>query len=133
MITTCKHYIMGGKERIWDIDREELLERIANCQKLNDEYQKSFHRFLLLLQLSIQNYLCVITFSDVHLHHFRTKEILKQNPKERQFEFSENYIFGKFDTFCKRLEKISDLVSTLKALSGLKDVKIEGIDSLYLK
>lgn len=64
---------------------------------------------------------------------FRTKEILKQNPRERQFEFSENYIFGKFDTFCKRLEKLAYMISTMKIMAGLKNVKIEGIDSLFMK
>nr|XP_039256499.1 dynein heavy chain 5, axonemal-like [Styela clava] len=106
MITTCKHYIMGGKVRVWEIERGALLERIDNCRKLNEEYQKAFHR---------------------------TKEILRQNPKERQFEFSENYIFGKFDTFCKRLEKVSHMVYTMKSMAGLKQVKIEGIDSIYMK
>ena len=63
----------------------------------------------------------------------RTKLKLRENPKERQFEFSENYIFGKFDTFCVRLKHLADMVSIMKSLSGLKDIKMEGIDALYIK
>jgi hypothetical protein len=47
--------------------------------------------------------------------------------------FSENYIFGKFDTFCKRLERIADVINTMEMFSGLGDVKIEGIDIITVK
>lgn len=67
------------------------MERIADCTKLNIAYQNCFQR---------------------------TKERLRENPNERQFEFSENYIFGKFDTFCRRLEKIRDMMNTIEAFSG---------------
>ncbi|XP_041462810.1 dynein heavy chain 5, axonemal-like [Lytechinus variegatus] len=106
MITTCKAYIKRDVTKIWDHERPVLLKRLNDCIKLNEEYQKSFHR---------------------------TKERLKETPEERQFEFSENYIFGKFDTFCRRLTRIADLVNTMESLSGLADVKIEGIDSLYIR
>lgn len=39
--------------------------------------------------------------------------------------FSENYIFGKFDAFCKRLVKIEDMLETIYNLSKLPDVRIE--------
>ncbi len=42
--------------------------------------------------------------------------------------FSENYIFGKFDAFCKRLEKLDDMLTTIDDLSKLPDVKIEVCD-----
>ena len=38
---------------------------------------------------------------------------------------SENYIFGKFDAFCKRLEKLDDMLGTIQNLSMLPDVRIE--------
>ena len=38
---------------------------------------------------------------------------------------SENYIFGKFDAFCKRLEKIDDMLNTIENLAGLNSIKIE--------
>ena len=46
---------------------------------------------------------------------------------------SENYIFGKFDTFCKRLERIADMVNTMESLGALGEVKIEGIDSIFVR
>ena len=46
---------------------------------------------------------------------------------------SENYIFGKFDTFCKRLERIADMVNTMESMSSLGEVKIEGIDSIFIR
>ncbi|XP_071819604.1 dynein axonemal heavy chain 5-like isoform X1 [Apostichopus japonicus] len=106
MITTCKGYINQGVSRIWDHERADLMERLQNCIELNNEYQNCFHR---------------------------TKEKLKATPEERQFEFSENYIFGKFDTFCKRLERIMDMLNIMECLGCLGDVKIEGIDSLFVR
>lgn len=47
--------------------------------------------------------------------------------------FSENYIFGKFDTFCKRLERIMDMLNIMESLSCLGEIKIEGIDSLFVR
>ena len=38
---------------------------------------------------------------------------------------SENYIFGKFDAFCKRLEKIDYMLNTMENLAGVNNVKIE--------
>ena len=38
---------------------------------------------------------------------------------------SENYIFGKFDAFCKRLEKLDDMLMAMENLSGLQKIKIE--------
>ena len=46
--------------------------------------------------------------------------------KTRRLPFlSENYIFGKFDAFCKRLEKIDDMLNTMENLAGLNNIKIE--------
>ncbi|XP_076466904.1 dynein axonemal heavy chain 5-like [Babylonia areolata] len=106
MITTCKAYITQGVSKIWELPRVTILERLSECRKLNEEYQRQFQK---------------------------TKERLKENPNERQFEFSENYIFGKFDTFCKRLEKITDMINTIDMFAGLPDIKIEGIDTISMR
>ena len=45
---------------------------------------------------------------------------------ERKFEFSEMYIFGKFDTFSRRLMKIIEMFETFEMYSHLADSKIEG-------
>ena len=46
---------------------------------------------------------------------------------------SENYIFGKFDTFVKRITKIADMITTMEAFGGLKDVKLEGLETVILQ
>ena len=60
----------------------------------------------------------------------KTKEKLEQTPAERQFDFSEMYIFGKFDTFQRRLNKILEMFSTISTYSALQDSKIEGLETM---
>ncbi|XP_030407468.1 dynein heavy chain 5, axonemal-like isoform X1 [Gopherus evgoodei] len=103
MINTCKIYLSEGVLKIWDLDRQELLKRIQECMYLNEQYQTYFQR---------------------------VREKLKENPNDRQFDFSENYIFGKFDAFCKRLEKISDISNIMEGLLELQNIKIEGIERI---
>lgn len=125
MITTCKAYINKGAAKIWDQDKDELLRKIEDAQQLNKEYQKCFHK--------TKEKLKVTKFSVWKINLLLITFMLQEDPKERQFEFSENYIFGKFDTFCKRLDKIKHMLLTIKGLAGIQYVKIEGIDSIALK
>uniref|UniRef100_A0A8D3DUG5 Dynein heavy chain 5, axonemal-like n=1 Tax=Scophthalmus maximus TaxID=52904 RepID=A0A8D3DUG5_SCOMX len=104
MISTCRSYLLQGVARIWDHSRPELLQRISECCHLNDQYQRSFQS---------------------------VRDQLKENPENRQFDFSENYIFGKFDAFCRRLEKIADMASTLEDLADLQHMKVEGVGRIY--
>lgn len=106
MITTCKSYIRDGSQKIWDQPRPLLLKKLKQSCKLNEAYQRCFHR---------------------------TKAKLAENSSERQFEFSENYIFGKFDTFCKRLEKLSDMLVSMEELAGVTDIRIEGINNIITR
>jgi hypothetical protein len=46
---------------------------------------------------------------------------------------SENYIFGKFDTFCKRLDRIVDVLNTIDSLSGLQNIRVEGLEPIVVK
>ena len=46
---------------------------------------------------------------------------------------SENYIFGKFDTFCKRLDRIVDVLDTIESLSGLQNIRVEGLEPIVVK
>lgn len=102
MITACKAYITdNGIETVWSQHTSEVdvIKKIKDCIRLNEEYQKAFHK---------------------------TKEKLESMPNERKFEFSEMYIFGKFDTFVKRLKKIVEMFETMEMYSHLADSKIEG-------
>ena len=80
MVKACKLYVMNNStEKLWDLDRAPLIEKLQQCCNLYRAYQDHFHR---------------------------TKKLIEESPGERKFEFSEMYIFGKFETFCKRIEKV---------------------------
>ncbi|CAL8402248.1 dynein heavy chain 5, axonemal [Gadus morhua] len=104
MISTCRAYLTQDVTKVWEHSRPELLQRISECCHLNASYQKSFHA---------------------------VRDKLRETPEERQFDFSENYIFGKFDTFCRRLEKLAEMASTLESLQSLGNMKVEGIEKIY--
>ena len=38
-----------------------------------------------------------------------------------------------FDTVCKRLERMADIINTIEMFSGLSEVKIDGIDVICVK
>ena len=101
MITACKSYISNqGTETIWMQKQDDVVRKLNDCIRLNEEYQRSFHK---------------------------TKEKLEKMPNERPFEFSEMYIFGKFDTFTRRLKKIIEIFETISIYATLQDSKIEGL------
>ncbi|KAI9206840.1 dynein heavy chain and region D6 of dynein motor-domain-containing protein [Polychytrium aggregatum] len=102
MITSCKEYIYkDGGSKLWDQDRQELVKKLTRCVKLNEAYQRFFHE---------------------------TKKKLQETPQEKQFDFSEMYIFGKFDAFCKRIQKVIDMFSVIEKFSLLEKLGIEGMD-----
>ncbi|KAM4704637.1 dynein axonemal heavy chain 5 [Rhinophrynus dorsalis] len=107
MITACKSYITNNKTAtIWTQPQDVVVEKLKSAIKLNQWYQHVFHR---------------------------TKEALEQMPSERQFDFSEVYIFGKFDTFQRRLEKIIHIFETITIYSSLQNSKIEGLEIMVTK
>ena len=60
----------------------------------------------------------------------KTKKELEKTPSEKQFDFSEMYIFGKFDTFQRRLKKILEMFETFSNYSSLQDSKIEALETM---
>ncbi|CAF1008159.1 unnamed protein product [Rotaria sordida] len=107
MITSSKIYITNNyTQTIWSQDQAHVISKIRDCIKLNEEYQRHF-------QL--------------------TKAKLASSSSERPFDFSEMYIFGKFDSFIRRCEKIMDVYSIINMYSRLAESKIEGISSFYAK
>ena len=40
------------------------------------------------------------------------------------------YIFGKFDAFCKRMQKVIDMFDLIEKFSALSTLGVEGTDSL---
>ena len=59
-----------------------------------------------------------------------TKEKLQAMPKGKQFDFSKNQIFGKFDLFCRRLTKLIDLFTIVRQFRSLSKNKLEDMDKL---
>nr|XP_018671052.1 dynein heavy chain 5, axonemal isoform X3 [Ciona intestinalis] len=107
MVSSCKSYITSNDtETIWDQPRHEIIQKLEACIKLNREYQRCFQR---------------------------TKQKLEETPNERKFDFSEMYIFGKFESFVRRLQKILSMFETMKVYSALERSKIEGLDPMIGK
>ena len=102
MISNCKAGILGGG-KLWEQPIPILLAGLEGCLKLNDFYQDQYRQ---------------------------TKEKLMAQPKGKQFDFSENQIFGVFEMFCKRVQKLIDMFSTIQQFTMLAKHNIEGMDSL---
>jgi dynein heavy chain len=104
MINACRAHITdNGYHKVWEQEREEVVAKMDQCIRLNKEYQLCFHR---------------------------TKKRLENNPDEKPFDFSEMYIFGKFNNFSKRLEKLRELFMTVATYACLGLSHIEGIEQL---
>uniref|UniRef100_A0A6I8NWR7 Dynein axonemal heavy chain 5 n=1 Tax=Ornithorhynchus anatinus TaxID=9258 RepID=A0A6I8NWR7_ORNAN len=106
MITACKAYLSNNSTAtIWEQPQNVVMEKLLAAIRLKQEYQHYFHK---------------------------TKQKLEQNPNERQFDFSEMYIFGKFETFHRRLNKIMHIFTTITTYSVLQDSKIEGLEIMSI-
>lgn len=100
MIETCKSYITcRGQESIWAQNRTLIKDKLTQCIMLNRVYRKTYH-------------------------------VVKEQtvlPATRPFNFSENYIFGKFDAFCRRLSKIISMFDLIDDYTGLFQRRMEGL------
>lgn len=103
MITCCKKYILLENVDLWSQNPEVLVQRLEACLKLNDSYQENYRL---------------------------TKDKLLTMPKGKQFDFSEQQIFGKFDLFCRRVIKLIDMFSTIHQFRALANHKLEGMEAL---
>lgn len=104
MVTSCREYITeNGHTSFWELAIPTAESRIQECVKLNEEYQKVFHL---------------------------TKKKLEDLPEEKPFDFSEMYIFGKFNNFCRRLKHILDIFVLLKTYESLSLSNIEGLEQI---
>lgn len=100
MIETCKQYITCRfKETIWSQERALVRDKLIHCINLNKTYRETY------LFVKNQPFL----------------------PNTEQFSFSENYVFGKFDTFCKRLHKIIAMFDLMDDYNHLFAKRMEGL------
>ncbi|XP_035999780.1 dynein heavy chain 8, axonemal [Fundulus heteroclitus] len=104
LVTACRAHITDhGKSFVWDQDAERLIRKMQDCITLFQEYQSCFHK--MRMQAA-------------------------ENPRKEPFDVSERQIFGMFDNFCKRLEKIKQIIRVFGTFESLGKSKIEGIDNL---
>ncbi|XP_055923365.1 dynein axonemal heavy chain 5 isoform X2 [Eupeodes corollae] len=100
MIETCKSYITcRSKETIWSQDRNVIRTKLGNCIKLNHIYHETYYTV-------------------------REQPFL---PNQTPFGFSENFVFGKFDTFCDRLSKIISMFNLIDDYNHLFERRLEGL------
>ena len=122
MIRTCKSTILNFKftrkgepkkkgnppadDALWEHENyppDELIPVFMSCIELNQAYQKQYEF---------------------------TKERLMNMPKGKQFEFSPQQIFGRFDLFCRRIGKLIELFGTIQQFRTLGQHKLENIQPI---
>jgi dynein heavy chain len=125
MIKTCKKTIMNLKftrkgevpkkgqippdDQLWEHENyppDDLIPVLVSCMELNEAYQ--------------------------HQYNF-TKERLMNMPKGKQFDFSTQQIFGRFDLFCRRVRKLKELFGTIQQFRTLGQHKLENIEPIIKK
>jgi len=103
MIRNCRKHVTEKGRILWNLEPEDLVARLGACLKLNEAYQE----------------------------HFRiTKDKLLTIPNNKQFDFDEQAIFGRFDLFCRRVTKLIDMFSTTQQFQSLAEHKMEGMETL---
>uniref|UniRef100_A0A183B8V6 DHC_N1 domain-containing protein n=1 Tax=Echinostoma caproni TaxID=27848 RepID=A0A183B8V6_9TREM len=104
MILACRAYIFDrGRRDMWTKPFADTVRRLIDCCRLNEAYQENFHR---------------------------VKEELDRRPDSRKFDFSEIYIFGKFNIFCRRLQAIRDVLEQTEHYAQMQTSNIEGLAPL---
>lgn len=89
-----------------EFPHEELIEMLATCEKLLKEYKSNYEK---------------------------TRDRLKEMPKAKQFDFSEQVIFAKFELFARRVGKLKELFRTIKQFKELEKHNLEDIQSIVDK
>ena len=104
MVVACQGYITDdGALKVWDLPPATLLQRIVACKNLYTRYQECF---------------------------MQTKAKSQELLQGQAMEVSEMYVFGKFKSFCNRLDNIRLMVESIEAFSVLSQSHIEGLDHL---
>ena len=110
IVTSCKNYLTDdGKYRVWEQEPSVILRKVEQVEALHQCYVKHFQQNKLKLQEA------------------------SQDTGQGEFECSEMYIFGKLQSFCKRLQKIADLIKKIQLYNVLTTSRIEGIDAIGAK
>ncbi|KAJ8736206.1 hypothetical protein PYW08_006862 [Mythimna loreyi] len=102
ILNMCMDFLTnGGKKNIWNQDKLKFIYKAKYCLNLYKFYRQCYAE---------------------------TQEEMTEATTERPFDCSEMYIFGKFETFRKRLLKIIDLFQTYITYYVLNKSSLEGIE-----
>ena len=100
IIKSCKRYITeGGRVGVWNQDSKKIETKLSECIKLNQQYREAYN-------------------------HVKTKV---DGSNSMKFNFSEQSIFGRFDSFCKRLKNLVVMFKKMKMYSEIFETKLEGL------
>ncbi|RVE46462.1 hypothetical protein evm_008872 [Chilo suppressalis] len=102
ILNMCMDYMTNnGKKTIWNQDKLNFIKKAKLCLGLYSFYRECYSE---------------------------TQKEMMEAADERPFDCSEMYIFGKFETFRKRLLKIIDLFQTYITYYVLNKSTLEGIE-----
>lgn len=104
LITLSRSYIMSSYEdsNIWSMPYEEFEEKVNACSQLNESYQKAYQNI----------------------------KIEIEQEKGTKIEISENYVFGKMNSFCERLDLVRDTFRLIEKFKVIKTIDTDGIDQI---
>ncbi|XP_017775151.1 PREDICTED: dynein heavy chain 8, axonemal [Nicrophorus vespilloides] len=106
MISSCRKFLnCDGAKTVWNQPRNEVMDKFKVCLDLYLKYYQCFKHILAKME----------------------------EMGEPPFDCSEMYVFGKFETFKKRIEKIIDVFETTTKYSVLQSSTIEGINDFATK
>ncbi len=104
MIANCRAFILA-QGKLYDQDKPTLLKNLAIPVKLNEVYQEQFRL---------------------------TRDKLAEPGSEgKPWNFNEHKMFVRFDLFCKRCNKLTDLFSTIHQFATLaQQTHIDGLEEI---
>eukprot|EP00667_Euglena_gracilis_P001259 EG_transcript_1257 len=134
MYTIARHY--GTPERMTTLFIKVTNQMIVNCKgairREGRLWEQAFE--LGLLQELLKNlHLCLRLNAAYHEEYSKAKESLERTAgvgPAKLFSFNELHIFGKFELFCKRVQKLIDVFTTVDQFTSLTGHNVDGMDPL---
>ncbi|CAG0890517.1 unnamed protein product [Cyprideis torosa] len=101
IIKTCKTYIAFDQSEATTLTQPptEMIKRFHECIELYEKYRQAYE----------------------------TVQESMMSKGEHPFEFSQQYVFGKFDTFCKRIQMILNLFELVDKYRKFFRSRVEGL------
>ena len=116
MILISKQYMLGNSDQLDITDPNKLREDVDKVAIVNDVYQDTVKSERNRIQFEIDS-----------------NPIKAKSNNLKAFVFSENHIFGKFDGFVKRMQRLVEVYSSMQRLQNLKKVTVDGTEPIVKK